>query len=262
MRITVTHVTRMHAGRVCVAGVDSGRMTHVRPVLRVGSLTADCLAQNGGVFALGHIVDLGRTSPCGSPPEIEDHHFDLSRAKNVGRLGPQQLWSLLDSLALDDPVGVFGDALHTPEGHAKSLATRKGRGRASLGVWRPLTKPTLTRYGNKALLECGCERGPKRFSVTDTRLFENDLTTLDEQAFRRLQSALGSSLQVLLCVGLTRPWAPPMGEQMHWMQVNGIHVAPSSEPWGTAERQALREVAEPSQAPAGRGWRARLRRRR
>lgn len=233
MRITITHVTRMHDGRVCVAGVDTERMVHIRPVLRFGSLTADCLAENGGVFALGHIVDLGPTSPCGRPPEVEDHYFDLTRARVVGHLSDTELWSLLASLAADDPAEIFGNALHTPEGRVKSLATRKGKGRASLGVWRASNEPRLTRYGNKALLECDCELGPKRFSVTDTRLFESDLTTIDEQAFRSVQSALSSSPEVLLCVGLARPWAPQgMGEQMHWMQVNGIHIAPGSERGG------------------------------
>ena len=215
MQIIVTNVTRMHDGRVCVAGVDVQRKVHVRPVLRFGCLTRDCLAEAGGPFALGSIVDLGHTRHCGSPPEVEDHHFDLDCARRVGSLSEEKLGALLDALAVDDPRTIFGDVLHTPEGYPRSLVTDSGRGKASLGVWRLRTRPQLTLAYGAAKLDCSCSLGSKRFSVTDVRLFADDLMSVDEAAVTRTRFAIVASSHVLLCVGLgedlgrRRAWTSP-----------------------------------------------------
>ena len=228
MIITVTHVTRMHSGRVCVAGVDIASKSHVRPVMRYASLDGSCLEAHGGVFDLGSQVDLGSVIPCGHPPEVEDCYFDLAAAREVGRLKAEELWSLLGSVARNELTDIFGSVLQAPAGHSKSLATPQGQGVASLGVWRPPSRPRLVCYdGAKVRLECDSEQGPKRFTVTDTRFLEADLATVDARVFRRMSDELRNATDALLCVGLTRPWAPGgAGPPMHWMQVNGIHPAP------------------------------------
>ena len=220
----VTHVTRMRDERVCIAGVDRDRSVHVRPVLGSGSLTKACLAQNGGVFVVGREVDLGKTSPCGTPPEVEDHHFDLGRVRALRDLTQTELQALLARLAKDDPTEIFGSALHTPDGHPRSLVTSRGAGIASLGVWRSQSKPKLLIYEDKLKLECDCASGPKRFTVTDVCLHQDDLVSIDKQKLSSLRSAIAASSQVLLCVGLSRAWATAdIDEPAHWMQVNGIH---------------------------------------
>lgn len=230
MRITITHITRMHGGRVCVAGVDDLGQ-HVRVRVRYGALDRTCLAKYDGPFALGNVVDLGQTIGCGSAPEVEDCYVNLAAVRVLRCLAEGELWALLDSLAREEPKVIFGSALHTPEGHESCLATDDGCGRASLGVLRLAGRPVLRTFLGNAKLECSIDGGHKSFTVTDARLYLDDLETVDAEALHRMRSAVAASSPVLLCVGLTVPWRPPgeSSDKHHWMQVNGIHPRPCGE---------------------------------
>lgn len=64
MRIVITHLTRMEAPRICVAGIDTDAGGHVRPTTgRSHPLTRELLAEQGGPYALGALVDLGEVTP-------------------------------------------------------------------------------------------------------------------------------------------------------------------------------------------------------
>jgi hypothetical protein len=62
--------------------------------------------------------------------------------------------------------------------------------------------------------------------VTDLRLFEPDQFTLRPEAVDLVAERLRRGTEVLLSVGLTRPWQKPDDTvERHWLQVNNIHLA-------------------------------------
>jgi superfamily II DNA helicase RecQ len=106
-------------------------------------------------------------------------------------------------------------------------------------------------------IECACALGPKRFSVTDARLYcGDDLAEVEPTSLERMRSSLADPLQVLLCVGLGRAWAPA-GAKVHWMQVNGIHAVdgtsvrlPDSDALFERLRRLRKELAAERNLPA------------
>ena len=53
MRLLINHLTRMHGGHICLAGVDLETRRHVRPMLANESLPFYFLARYGGPFEIG-----------------------------------------------------------------------------------------------------------------------------------------------------------------------------------------------------------------
>ena len=61
--------------------------------------------------------------------------------------------------------------------------------------------------------------------VTDIRLYGNDHVTPDTKEVERFAKRLKSSIGLIICVGLTRPYASsPDFNPVHWLQVNNIHL--------------------------------------
>lgn len=103
MRIVLTHVTRMVAPRICVAGIDERTHQHIRPVASAERpITRDVLAADGGIVELGALVDLGDATARPIPPEVEDHDCDLDDARLVRRLAGDEYLALLDAVSHDD----------------------------------------------------------------------------------------------------------------------------------------------------------------
>lgn len=228
MHIVVTHLTRMYHGHICVAGVEKDTREHVRPVLRGDGIPKELHSRNGGPLEVGAVIDFGPVRRCGAAPEIEDCYFEIRNVRRVGAVGEEQLWNLLDALAAAELPAIFGDCLMTPPGCPRSLATPEGQGNASLGVWRPQCRPRLEleSAGQKAKVRLVIDDAGKSLPVTDVRLFQSDMLTCDEAAFHRCREALEGATDVLLCVGLGRPWSPTGSRlpRYHWLQVNGIHL--------------------------------------
>lgn len=226
MRILVTHLTRMHNGHICVAGIDRETCRHVRPVLRDVGIPNTVLAVHGGPFSVSAVVDVGEVGPCGQAPEVEDCFFVLENVRNVGAASDEELWALLSDLRQDSLRDIFGEALTTPAGFERSLVTPEGQGIASLGVWRPEKQPRLALEGEKLRVRCEWDGREKSLSLTDVRFYEPDMVTPDMQALKWWRGELAAAEEVLLCVGLGRPWAPQGSglPRMHWLQVNGVHA--------------------------------------
>jgi len=231
MRIVVNHLTRMRGGHVCVAGVDVETDRHVRPVLGWGSLTPALLARNHGPFDMANVVDLGPVEPRPKPPHVEDHVFSPPNAKLIERLGAEEFWALLYAVSRPRLRDVFGDPLE-PMGRS-SCGTPVGRGRASLGCFRPPRRqasPWVERGRDGALrVRIRIDDGElcRSVAVTDLRLYRDDHATADPAAVRKLADRLRSPGAVILGVGLTRAFSSSSERQpepVHWLQVNNVHL--------------------------------------
>jgi hypothetical protein len=67
--------------------------------------------------------------------------------------------------------------------------------------------------------------GELSLPVTDFRLFERDQQTPHEARVANLNERIGRGVEVVLAVGLTRPFQPNEGAPpRHWLQVNNVHL--------------------------------------
>jgi hypothetical protein len=84
MRVVINHLTRMDAPRICVAAIAPERGQHIRLISAAGDpLTRDLLAENGGPFALGTLVELGETTPTIKTDVVADVNARLQRGIQV-----------------------------------------------------------------------------------------------------------------------------------------------------------------------------------
>lgn len=222
MRIIVNHLTRMAPGYICVAGVNPLTSEHVRPTT-FGRLGRHLLRTLGGPFDIAAIVDIGDAVPDGIAPEVEDHHFEPSRARYYDTVTPANFWTLLNNVARPTLAGIFGPDLQR-SGYNCSVA--RGKGLASLGCLKPTARLRLLcdTFGK---LRMRLSDGVVDISVpvTDLRLVADDHKTIRNDVVADLNRRLERGVSAVLSVGLSRPFAKsPGGEERHWLQVNGIHL--------------------------------------
>jgi hypothetical protein len=223
VRILVDHLTRMQPGYFCVAGVEVDTLRHIRPVLRHGRLTTDLLRPNGGPFDLGSVVDLGTTTNAGRAPELEDRRFDPSSTRWLFDNDPNDFWDALDGLAQESLQGIFGPALELWD---ESGTVDVGEGTASLGCLKPEKQPWVYMDHRGTIRMVLDYLMPSvDMSVNDLRLYERDGRTPRRDLFASVEKRLMSGVEVILSVGLTRPWQK-RGDtaERHWLQVNNIHL--------------------------------------
>jgi len=227
VRIVVCHLTRMLEGRICVAGIDMETRQHVRPVFQRERMDAFMLARNGGPFEMASIVRLPDARPVGRPPEVEDHAFDWMRASLEQPVEGGRFWRMLERVAGGSVEGLFGPTLtREPSG---SCWAPEGVGRASLGVLLPPARPQLQleeiRGRQRVRLSLREGGHSLRLSVTDIRFFEADLATPSRAAVESVAARLCAGVEVILGLGLTRPYARSDQEApRHWLQVTAIHL--------------------------------------
>ena len=234
MRILINHLTRMHGGHICVAGVDLQTRRHVRPMLANYPLPFDLLARYGGPFEMAMIVDLG--SPLAAPvaPHVEDHVFVPARAKAERLAAAHEFWNVLEELQASSLRGLFGPALH--EVSRGRWVTDPGQGTTSLGLIRPAAPPHLyldAVANGKRRIRMTLHDGQLEAdaSVTDIRRFGDDHATPDAAGVRATAQRIADSRGVILSVGLTRQFrACDRAPYYHWLQVNNIHL-PSEPLW-------------------------------
>lgn len=229
MKIVINHLTRMQKGFICVAGVDLATGQHVRPVLR-SQMRKELLARYGGPFDIGRIVNLGWTKWVGTQPELEDYLFHQSEARVVGEMPAGEFWELLRRLAKPKLVEMFGRDL-LPRG-SHSYAVDVGRGLASLGCFIPPSRPRLVLQKrdetSRGRIRLEFQSGAYQFelSVTDIRLYRDDHVTPDPAVVQRVAERLQNGPELILGVGLTRPFQGNCDEPArHWLQVNNLHFA-------------------------------------
>jgi hypothetical protein len=218
MKVLITDLTRMQGGRICMAGVDLDTGKRVRPVSS-GSLSSRLLASNGGMVGLGRVLDLGRTAPRRSPPEIEDTRFALAAMRHISSLDGEEFISALRRAAHDDLSPIGPDLVRK----GNNLVTSPGKGRCSLVVVRT-DSPVRIFVNQQERLRLAWRDGVS-LPVTDVRLYSRDLRTPDALVVRDLQRRLDGCGEILLCFGLGRPF-----EGYHWLQLNNVHV-PADAAW-------------------------------
>jgi hypothetical protein len=251
VQILVNHLTRMQPGFICVAGVDVNTLNHVRPVLRYGRLTTDLLKSNGGPLEIGAVVDLGPTAPAGHAPELEDHYFDPARAMWLFDDDPDDYWESLNQVAQESLPEIFGPDLELWEG---SCTVDVGIGHTSLGCLAPEEQPWLY-VDHRGTVRMVLEHLTPSvdLSVTDLRLYESDHKTPRRNLVVNTQKRLEAGVEVILSVGLTRPWRKQGDtEERHWLQVNNIHL--KDDPlWRLEDERQTRPIAQGRAFDAARG---------
>lgn len=223
MKIVVTHLTRMRAPFICVAGIDLATGKHVRPVLESGQLGRSLLAHSGGPFDIGAIVELGPTRYTGRAPETEDWRFDRRKAYRTDCLSPADVWDRLTAISHERIVDIFGPDLRR---QGDTYAVDSGRGRLSLGCLASPTQPLLCiNPYNKIRMRIRDGEQVMWLPVTDLRLYEEDHSTPRREHVRQLAGRIANGTPIILSVGLTRPFLKA-GDSVarHWLQVNNVHL--------------------------------------
>lgn len=225
MRVVINHLTRMEAPRICIAGIAPVTGQHIRLTTGRGRpLTRDLLAEHGGPYALGTLVELGEITPNPEPPETEDCLFSPDETQVIGRLSPKRYLELVREHADDRLSAIFGDELVR---HARSYAVEKGSGTASLGILRVRRRPNLQidRFG-KLRLRLSLRGHPASLPVTDVRFVESDHKTIESEVVADVNARMQRGVEVLLMLGLARAFQRSDDDsERHWLQVNGICMA-------------------------------------
>lgn len=234
MEIVVTFLTRMARGFCCAAGIDRQTGNFVRAVQRPYSgtdprLSTNYLWVNGGPFQVGNVVDLGRTLAHPNPPESEDHYFNPANARKVSSLTPFEFWSLIISKNKTTMADIFGSE---PLRRRVSLYIPAYKGTASLGFYQinKAGKLSITKGldEQKIRLQFFIDNEWTNLSVTDVRMYRDDFITPNEEKIKHIAERITKEAKygrVVLGLGLTRPFAETKGgEEVHWLQVNGIHL--------------------------------------
>jgi len=230
MRIVINHLTRMRTGYVCAAGVELESLRHVRPVLEEGALPFDLLARYGGPLEMAAVVDLRSARPLGQRPHVEDHVILPDGTSLRMQMAADEFWGLLMRLARTRLRDIFGDELRRVG--RSSCGTDVGRGRCSLGCFRPSQTPglccVLQAASGKTRIRMRITDGEldAEVGVTDVRLHEDDHVTANRTLVEETARRIERSEEVVLGVGLTRAFtsSTPHGEEeAHWLQVTNIH---------------------------------------
>ncbi len=206
MKIVINHLTRMAPGYICVAGVEPTTGKHIRPVTR-GRLSRKLLAEEGGAFAVGRVIDLGSTSYVGRSPETEDYLFDPSKVEIIEKLDAEKFWNVISTAAQASLGEIFGEDLQRQD---HGFAVQEHKGNVSLGCLRITQPPNLitTDFFGKSnvrmrMVDHGLEVD---LSVTDIRVYEKDQVSPRFSEIERIAQLLRDAEEAILCVGLARSW--------------------------------------------------------
>ena len=231
MKIVVNHLTRMQPGWVCAAGIEVESKRHIRPVTGL-PLGVSLLAEHGGPFALGRLLDLGETRFCGRMPEIEDRLFQPEAVEVLRNLDARELYQCCAEVAGSRLRDIFGPELewisHRPD-HPGTAAVPERRGMRSLGCyWAQSPELSIVcSEGRRKVRFCFAEE-EMQFSVavTDIRLYQADHVSPNENVIAELQQALAGQPRVLVSIGLSRAYHyDERHAPQHWLQINNIHAA-------------------------------------
>lgn len=224
VEIVLTHLTRMHDGHICIAGLDRTSGRHIRPVTGA-RIPRSYLDRPGGKIQIGSILRFTAMTPVPSAPEVEDHQFREADSDVIGQVSDHDLWTILEAAESPDLMTIFGPSFHRA---GRTWALDEGEGSASLGVVRARERhgPTIDAYGKVRLVFRGDDGELLNIPVTDLRLFRADDGTPDRAAVLELKREVDRG-DVLLAVGVGRAWAPDGEKRLHWLQVNNIHVEPA-----------------------------------
>ena len=228
--LVITDVTRMHEGRVCVAGYDIAGNC-IRPLLPPPGIheTTLYVRKRPIVFPFA-VVDYDLTQPTPQPPHTEDYRYDPSSVRFVERLEPERRQAVLKRSLFASVSAIFEEPIHHDVGHY----VMDGRGPRSLGTIRPqrIIKTVYEQAPDgKWKYRLGFVDGEGftyRWSVTDLAWryfndYEHRKGRSPEEISATVTSLLKSS-EILLRIGLARGW--DMYPDRCYLQITGVYSFP------------------------------------
>ena len=228
--LTITDLTRMKGGHVCIAGIDSDGVC-VRPVLPPPGLFHEHLQVEGRtvIKPRAKIEFELRPTSCAAP-HTEDMEFEAATWRHLGDCDDDEWFQLLDSDTAPSVEAIFQGALRDrryvmPGQAAQSLGTVQAFDIHEMQFLDPHT---------------GAPRPRLRFSDAAGAVYDLPITdlawrdwiaTLGTGASRSGHTAVVRAVQMLkkapalfLRVGLTRPFDPEGGTQEKcWLQITGVY---------------------------------------
>jgi hypothetical protein len=220
MQIIVNHVTRMSESRICVAGVERETLRDVRPTTpKTDPITRQLLRSEGGPFGPGAVVDLGRVTPEGQRPEVEDHRFVPANARHVEDLSDGPYLKLLEDIRQDGIEVAFGPDIR--EIRPTKLGVPAGRGLRSLAVVGVKTPKLYVDNWGKLYLDVNDGSTKAKLRVTDVRFYKSD-QRIKADVVKNVAARLSGGVKAYVMVGLARAMWDKDGGDVHWLQCNGI----------------------------------------
>jgi hypothetical protein len=213
----------MTGSRICVAGVETVRYRHVRPITPPGDpLTRVLLREHGGPFGAGALVDIGSVEACPSAPETEDHKFDVTRAKRVGDADEKAYLELLGAICKADIQSAFGSDL--VEVRPRKFAVPAECGERSLAVVS-IVAPELRIRHDRLYLRLNAPAMLAELRVTDVRFYTADLA-IKRDVVDDVNRRLAEGTRAYAMLGLARAIRDEAtGGYLHWLMVNGLCLA-------------------------------------
>jgi hypothetical protein len=229
-QVTITDLTRMQYGNVCIAGYTPERRC-IRPLFAKGGISEAWLFQPGGVairpFA---VIDFRIEQHIPDPPHSEDHTIDPVY-RVVRHLSPGERHTLLADICDPAVAAIFGAELHE-ESRWYIMAHQ---GHRSLGTVRAtiedvIYQPHPDRW-EYSLIFADATGARYCLGVVDLALRasfdclrERFGVEPDEVARRFLAAIHDRQAEVFLRIGLSRGWAKH--PDRCYLQITGIHTCP------------------------------------
>ncbi|MBN1148535.1 MAG: hypothetical protein JXA78_14850 [Anaerolineales bacterium] len=227
-RMVVTDLTRMHGGRVCIAGYD-GQRRAIRPVLPPPGIPESSLyLQDKPIIYPFALIELDLLQPISQPPHTEDQFYDIQSTRFVREVhGREEVldWSVFDSVS-----AIFEQPVHDDFG----FYVMDCQGPRSLGTVRP-SQITAAIYspGEESAWDYRLI-----FQDNDGRNFKLKITDLTWQYYcnslrgperdpARIAAELTEKLkscQLYLRIGLARGWK--MFPERCYIQITGVYTFP------------------------------------
>ena len=228
--ITITDVTRMQQGRVCIAGYDQ-QGNCIRPVLPPPGIMERSLYSGGSpiVFPFA-VVEYELTVPDPKPPHTEDYRYKPGSTRLIKRLTDEERRAILTNTIFKSVSEIFEQPIQTDPG----FYVVEGQGPRSIGTIQPLRIIKVVNEQsseNKPKYRIGfVDRKKSTFWLTVTDLgwrYFIDWQIREGSNFSETSSRLTGILkgsEVYLRVGLARGWEK--FPERCFLQVTGIYTFP------------------------------------
>ena len=228
--ITITELTRMYQGRVCVAGYDEQGKC-IRPVLPPPGISEQSLCVNGRpqVYPFA-VVEYNLTTPTPQPPHVEDYRYDPRSVRFIRVLKGSEREAILQKTLFPSVAAIFEQEVHSDMG----FYVMDGQGPRSLGTIKPariskvIYAPEQDGAWDYRLLFTDAAGSIYRLKIVDlTWHYYCDRQRGDNCEPRQIADMLTGVLRahtVFLRIGLSRGWSK--FPDRCYLQITGIHTFP------------------------------------
>lgn len=232
-KLTITDLTRMHGGRVCISGYDEAG-TCIRPVLPHPGIAEQSLKVNGKAIAFPFaMVEFDLLEPRPQPPHTEDYSYKPGSTRLVRVLTEEQRQELLSKTLFDNVEAIFEQSIQRKPGYY----VLDGQGPRSIGTIQPQRVfEAIYAPGEKGEGDAWDYRlvfrdnaGERyRLKITDlTWHYYCDSLRSEKSDAQHIASELTYLLKsriVFLRIGLARGWKE--FPDRCYLQVTGVHTFP------------------------------------